>query len=57
MRPLETIHVLRRKLSFDLWVDRLVFRGDRKNINDRLLRDISLEGREKPRPVDPFWFI
>jgi len=57
MRALEKIHVLRRNLSFNLWVDRLVFRGDRKNINDRLLRDIGLEGREKPRPVDPFWFI
>jgi hypothetical protein len=57
MRTLEQIHALRRKFSFNLWVDRLVFRGDRKNINDRLLRDIGLEAREKRRPVDPFWFI
>jgi hypothetical protein len=57
MRTLEKIHALRRRLSFNLWVDRLAFRDDRKNINDRLLRDIGLEGREKHRPVDPFWFI
>jgi hypothetical protein len=57
MRTLEKIYALRRRLSFNLWVDRLAFRDDRKNINDRLLRDIGLEGREKHRPVDPFWFI
>jgi hypothetical protein len=56
MRTLEKIHALRRKYSLHLWTDRVTFRGDAKNINDRLLRDIGLEGRG-PSPPNPFWFI
>ncbi len=48
---------VQRKLSLHLWMDRLVFRGDGMNIDDRILADIGLARRGRPRPVDPIYFI
>jgi uncharacterized protein YjiS (DUF1127 family) len=54
---LDRVHTLQRKLSFNLWVDRLVFRGDSGNFSDRMLADIGLARRDRPQPSDPIFFI
>jgi uncharacterized protein YjiS (DUF1127 family) len=48
---------LKRKFQFHLWVDRLVFRGEARNMSDRMLADIGLGRLERPRPADPVFFI
>lgn len=46
-----------RKFSLHLWVDRLVFRGEARNMSDHMLADIGLDRLERPRPADPVFFI
>jgi hypothetical protein len=53
---LDKVHAF-RKFSFHFWMDRLVFRGDGRNMNDRMLKDIGLAHRDRPGPTDPFFFI
>lgn len=53
---LDKVHAF-RKLSFHFWMDRLAFRGDGRNMNDRMLKDIGLAQRDCPRSIDPFFFI
>jgi hypothetical protein len=50
---LNRVRAFRRKFSFHLWMDRLAFRGDGRNIDDRMLKDIGLAHRGRPRPIDP----
>jgi len=53
---LDKVHAF-RKFSFHFWMDRLGFRGDGRNMNDRMLKDIGLAKRDRPGPTDPFFFI
>lgn len=53
---LDKVHAF-RKFSFHFWMDRLAFRGDGRNMNDRMLKDIGLAHRDRPRPVDIYFFI
>jgi len=54
---LNKVHAFQRKFSLHLWMDRLAFRGDGRNMNDRMLADIGLADRDRPRPTDPLFFI
>jgi len=54
---LNKVHAFQRKFSLHLWIDRLAFRGDGRNMNDRMLADIGLAQRDRPRPTDPIFFI
>lgn len=51
------VHSFHRKFSFHMWVDRLVFRGEARNMSDHMLADIGLDRLERPRPADPVFFI
>jgi uncharacterized protein YjiS (DUF1127 family) len=52
-----SVRAFQRKFSFHLWVDRLVFRGDSGNMNDRMLADIGVARRDRPHPTDQIFFI
>jgi hypothetical protein len=54
---LNMVRALKRKFAFHLWMDRLAFRGDGRNIDDCMLKDIGLAHRDRPGPTDPFFFI